>query len=439
MPEQLELTEELAIQKKERERERKLKLSGKTSETAREEKKPNPKFRMLYGKPSRPLRVGSLFSGIGGFEQALKLLRVKQEVAFACDSDQHVKQSYLANHSNNLNEEDWYDDVADFAENHADKYNNKVDLLVGGPPCQSFSIIGKHGGLSDDRGNLVFDFIDVIKKTHPRIFIFENVKGLLMINDGHAWDVIKEEFHDLDYKIDWRCLSARDFGIPQSRERLFVIGFRNKSINYAWPKPWTLDKVMHDLLEENTDKKYLLPPKGVKFVTNPENIKKRYTNVDQKIQSTQKANQQFNWHGDFIEVDHETYMDRYTLSKDVRDFVMEKGSGSFQASPDKDLDVARTILSTSHKMHRAGVDNYVERKKESQKNDELIIRRLTPRECLNLMGWVNKKYEPINFKIKYKDKIMSDTQLYRQAGNSIVVWVAAQIISTIRFDQLNLK
>ena len=66
-------------------------------------------------------------------------------------------------------------------------------------------------------------------------------------------------------------------------------------------------------------------------------------------------------------------MDRYTLSKDVRDFVMEKGSGSFQASPDKDLDVARTILSTSHKMHRAGVDNYVERKKESQKNDELII------------------------------------------------------------------
>ena len=132
-------------------------------------------------------------------------------------------------------------------------------------------------------------------------------------------------------------------------------------------------------------------------------------------------------------------MDRYTLSKDVRDFVMEKGSGSFQASPDKDLEVARTILSTSHKMHRAGVDNYIERKKESQKNDELIIRRLTPRECLNLMGWVNKKYEPIDFKLKHKGKVMSDTQLYRQAGNSIVVWVAAQIISTIRFDQLNLK
>ena len=259
-----------------------------------------------------------------------------------------------------------------------------------------------------------------------------------MINDGHAWDVVKEEFQNLGYKVDWRCLSARDYGIPQSRERLFVIGFRNNSIDYSWPKPWPLEKVMHDLLEEDTDKKYFLPPKGVKFVTDPENIKKRYTNIDQKIQSTQKANQQFNWHGDFVEVDHESYMDRYTLSKDVRDFVMEKGSGSFQASPDKDLDVARTILSTSHKMHRAGVDNYVERKKESHKNNELIIRRLTPRECLNLMGWVNKKYEPMDFKIKYKNKIMSDTQLYRQAGNSIVVWVAAQIISTLRFDKLGI-
>ena len=434
----LKISKKLNQQNTLKDNEEKLRRLGRISSHSKQEPQSNIKFRMLYGRPSRPLRVGSLFCGIGGFEQALKLLRVRQDIVFACDSDQHVKSSYLANHGEKLNNEDWFDDIKDFAKNHANRYKNKVDLLVGGPPCQSFSIIGKHGGLNDDRGNLVFDFIEVIRKSRPRIFIFENVKGLLMINDGHAWDIIKKEFQKLGYKIDWRCLSARDYGIPQSRERLFVIGFRNNSIDYSWPKPWPLEKVMHDLLEEDTDKKYFLPPKGVKFVTNPENIKKRYTNIDQKIQSTQKANQQFNWHGDFVEVDHETYMDRYTLSKDVRDFVMEEGSGSFQASPDKDLDVARTILSTSHKMHRAGVDNYVERKKESQKNDELIIRRLTPRECLNLMGWVNKKYEPIDFKIKYKGKIMSDTQLYRQAGNSIVVWVAAQIISTLRFDQLGI-
>ena len=108
MPHQLELTEELSKQKLELERERKLKLSGRTSETAKEEKKANPKFRMLYGRPTRTLRVGSLFCGIGGFEQALKFLKVKHKVAFACDSDQHVKQSYLANHGKKLNEEDWF-------------------------------------------------------------------------------------------------------------------------------------------------------------------------------------------------------------------------------------------------------------------------------------------------------------------------------------------
>ena len=199
---------------------------------------------------------------------------------------------------------------------------------------------------------------------------------------------------------------------------------------------------MRDFLERDTDKKYLLPPKGIDFVMKEKNRKKRYTNIDSDIQSTQKANQQYNWHGDFVSVDHNTYMDRYTLSDTVRKFVLDTGSKSFHSKPqvcnpsakveeNMGLSIARTILSTSHKMHRAGVDNYIKRKGSD-------IRRLTPRECLNLMGWVNKKYEPVDFIFEYKGKTISDTQLYRQAGNSIVVWVAAQIISTLRFDQLGI-
>ena len=84
-------------------------------------------------------------------------------------------------------------------------------------------------------------------------------------------------------------------------------------------------------------------------------------------------------------------------------------------------------------MHRAGVDNYVKRKSRLNK-----IRRLTPRECFNLMGWVDKNYMPIEFKTEYDGNVISDTQLYRQAGNSVVVWVIAQIISCLRFDQLNI-
>ena len=150
-------------------------------------------------------------------------------------------------------------------------------------------------------------------------------------------------------------------------------------------------------------------------------------------QSTQKANQQFNWHGDFVTVSHDVYLDRYTLSDKVQNFVMEKGSKTFNAKPDTNLSTARTILSTCHKMHRAGVDNYVKRKSRTNK-----IRRLTPRECFNLMGWVDKNYMPVEFKTEYDGNVISDTQLYRQAGNSVVVWVVAQIISCLRFDQLNI-
>ena len=430
---QLDLSKELSQLKKFKEREKKLKLSGIISPHSKEESKSNKKFKVLYGRPKRTLRLGSLFSGIGGFEQALKLLRIKYETAFVCDNDKFVKKAYFANHGDKINPKNWFDDIEDFNDDSVYDFLGKVDLLVGGPPCQSFSIIGKHGGLKDARGNLVFDYIDTIKKVNPRIFIFENVKGLLMIQDGHIWSTVKKEFEKLGYKLFWKCLNAKNYGIPQNRERLFVIGFRNQSINYKWPKPWPCTKVMQDFLENDVRKKYHLPKKGIDFVLKQNNLKKRYTNINETIQSTQKANQQFNWHGDFVTVPHNIYLDRYTLSDKVQNFVMEKGSKTFNAKPGTDLSTARTILSTCHKMHRAGVDNYIKRKNRPNK-----IRRLTPRECLNLMGWVDKNYMPIEFNTEYDGKIISDTQLYRQAGNSVVVWVVAQIISCLRFDQLNI-
>ena len=236
----------------------------------------------------------------------------------------------------------------------ASEYKNKVDLLVGGPPCQSFSMIGKHGGLDDHRGNLVFEYLRIIRECRPKIFVFENVRGLLMIQDGHPWHELLSEFENLGYKIDWRCLNAKDFGIPQNRERLFVIGFRNNSIPYAWPKPWESDKIMADFLEQGVGEKYLLPSKGWSFVTRKKNIKKGFTQVSGKRALCMKSRQQTNWHGDFVEVDHDTYMDRYTLSDTVQSFVLASGSKSFDVKPETDLKTARTILSTCHKMHRAG-------------------------------------------------------------------------------------
>lgn len=426
---QLDLSKELSQLKKLKDREKKLKLSGLISPHSKEESKSNKKFKVLYGRPKRTLRLGSLFSGIGGFEQALKFLRIKYETAFACDNDKFVKQAYFANHGDKINQKNWFDDIEDFNDDSVYDFLGKVDLLVGGPPCQSFSIIGKHGGLKDARGNLVFDYIDTIKKVNPRIFIFENVKGLLMIQDGHIWSTIKKEFEKLGYKLFWKCLNAKNYGIPQNRERLFVIGFRNQSINYKWPKPWPCTKVMQDFLENDVRKKYFLPKKGIDFVLRQNNLKKRYTNINETIQSTQKANQQFNWHGDFIfekalkklKYDEQLFeinevAEKYYSSESVEKYVRLEGTKSFKTKTETDLEIARPLLQSMHKMHRAGVDNYVTHSGR--------IRKLTPRECLRLMGFRD------DFKI-----VVSDTQIYRQAGNSIVVDVLIALLKQMDITQ----
>ena len=167
--------------------------------------------------------------------------------------------------------------------------------------------------------------------------------------------------------------------------------------------------------------KYFLPPKGVNFVTDQDNIKKKYTQINGEIALCQKANQQFNWHGDFVfesvgEEEFDEFIfnvndveEKYYLSDKVRDYVLAGGTKNFKTSIKTDLEVARPLLQSMHKMHRAGVDNYVTHKGK--------IRKLTPKECLRLMGFRD------DFNI-----VVSDTQMYRQAGNSIVVDVLIALL-----------
>ena len=129
-------------------------------------------------------------------------LKLKSKIVFAGDIDPHVKDAYFANY--NINQEDWHDDVAEFS---AKKYKGKVDLLVGGSPCQSFSMAGRRGGLDDTRGTLFHDFIRVVQESNPKIFIFENVKGVINHDGGNTWGVIKtklrfgQEAGDADISI----------------------------------------------------------------------------------------------------------------------------------------------------------------------------------------------------------------------------------------------
>ena len=376
-----------------------------------------PWFEKKFSNPKATINLATLFSGVGAIEYSLKRLNLKTNLVFAGDIDKFCKESYFENYK--IDEKNWHDDVTKFS---AKKYKYKVDLLVGGSPCQSFSMVGKRLGLEDTRGTLFYDFARIVDECKPRVFIFENVKGLINHDKGNTWRVMQDVFEDLGYDIHHQVLNSRDYGIPQNRERIFVVGFRKKT-QFIFPEPIELKTTMQDFLEDNINSKFYLGDKGVKFVTNEKNIKKRFTQINGEVALCQKRNQQSNWHGDFIFEGVEEFQDydefifdvnkvedKYYLSDKVSDYVLNSGTKNFYAKPETDLPVARALLSTMHKMHRAGVDNYVTYKKGR-------IRKLTPRECFRLMGFRD------DFKIT-----VSNNQAYRQAGNSIVVDVLIALL-----------
>ncbi len=332
------------------------------------------------------------------------------------NSQNKVKQTYMANYDISENEFHW--NVSFFDGSH---FKNQIDLFVGGSPCQSFSLVGKQRGLDDTRGTLFYEFARLVKEINPKVFIYENVKAILSNDNGETWKTITSIFESLGYDWKYEILNAKDFGIPQNRERVFVVGFRKdlKVNNFVFPQKIKLEKKMKDFLLDNVSGKYYLPKKGVDFVTSDKNLQKRYTQIDGDIQLCQKKNQQFNWHGDFIfeeeNKNNEQLMDdleKYFLSEKVKKYVLSTGTKGFYSKPETDLDIARPLLQSMHKMHRAGVDNYV--------TTNGRLRKLTPRECLRLMGFCD------SFKI-----VVSDTAAYQQSGNSIVVDVLINILKEI--------
>ena len=333
------------------------------------------------------------------------------------ESQNQVKKSYLANYKLDERHFHWNVSFLDGKE-----YQDKVDLFVGGSPCQSFSLVGKQRGLEDTRGTLFYEYARLVKEIRPKVFIYENVRAILSNDEGRTWQTIQDVFTSLDYTWDYQILNAKDYGIPQNRERVFVVGFRNDlklKEEFAFPEPIALKSLMKDYLLDNVSGKYYLPTKGVDFVTSDKNLMKRYTQIDGDIALCQKKNQQFNWHGDFVfeeeNKDKEKTMqdlEKYFLSEKVRKYVLASGTKGFYSKPETDLDIARPLLTTMHKMHRAGVDNYV--------TTDGRLRKLTPRECLRLMGFSD------SFKI-----VVSDTAMYQQSGNSIVVNVLMNIMHQI--------
>lgn len=210
---------------------------------------------------SNSLKVATVFSGgLAAPEWALKYLNVNHEVVFAAEIDKFARQLYLANHGDPSGP--FYSNVKEInGSNHRD-----IDLFIGGSPCQSFSVAGKGGGFKDTRGTLFFEYARLVNEIHPRCFIYENVRGILSNDKGNTWKTILQTFDELGYHYSHAVLNAKDYGTPQNRQRVFVVGFKNYDdyIHFNFPDPIGLKYKLKDLLEDDVDEKYFLSDKMLK-------------------------------------------------------------------------------------------------------------------------------------------------------------------------------
>lgn len=360
------------------------------------------------------IKLGTVFSGIGAIEQALKRMNVEHEIIFACDNGdvfidvdtnselKKIKQmstirekkeyanglykklsrktnfveiAYKGNYK--VRDDNYFYDIKLF---DGDDFNEKIDLFVGGSPCQSFSIAGARGGFDDTRGTLFYEYVRLVKEIQPKVFIYENVYGVLTHDKGKTWETMKAVFSELGYHFKWQILDAKNYGIPQGRRRLFVVGFKDENIcnAFLFPKPVNLKFVMQNFLLDNC-------AEG-NFVTDEE--------------------------GNIVLLPGGQIVEKY-LSKKLINYVLSPGTKKFyHEDAEIDLPIARAILSTQGNTHRASVNNYV--------TTNGHIRALEPREALRLMGF------PDSYNIN-----VSRAQSYKQSGNSIVVDVLIAIMKEI--------
>lgn len=393
------------------------------------------------------IKVGTDFSGIGSPEAALKRLNIPHKNIFACDIDKYAKQSFLELNSPDL----FYDNITtrDYKE------VPQLDLYVAGFPCQSFSLAGKRGGFDDTRGTLFFNVAEFIKVNQPECFILENVKGLLSHDNGKTYQTITDVLTNgggtlngqmgmdtiddgLGYHVYTQVLNTKDYGIPQNRERIFIVGFKQwRTFNFPVKMP--LLKRLKHILEQDVNDKYYLSNKLIKGF-----LRHNKRHIEEKNQTG------FNWKPKSINDIANCLRANAALCPTDNSILVHslyprssktgKGGTGHLSKQDGttyclDTGNAQAIEIKGAALRGRGKGKELEVRKDSLVNsittvqtDSIIkrnnIRRLTPLECWRLQGFTDEEF----FKAQ---KVNSDTQLYKQAGNSITVNVMAAILKKI--------
>lgn len=297
-------------------------------------------------------KIIDLFAGIGGMRRGFENASFKNiECVFTSEWDKYSKITYEKNYPN----EEVFGDITKIDE----KLIPNHDILLAGFPCQAFSQAGLGKGFSDTRGTLFFDIERILIKKQPKAFLLENVKRLKTHDDGKTLKTIIKHLKKAGYKnISIQILRARDFGLPQNRERIFIVGFLDEKIKFEFPKPILTKTSVGNILQSRVDDKYT---------------------ISDKLWTGHKRRKREN---------------------------KLKGKGFGYGIVDKNSEYTNTL---SARYYKDGSEILLSQQ-------DLNPRKLTPRECARLQGF------PDSFKIP-----VSDTQAYRQFGNSVPVNVIEKV------------
>jgi DNA (cytosine-5)-methyltransferase 1 len=305
------------------------------------------------------LKVGGLFAGIGGIELGFK--KVGFKISWANEIDKHAAITYRKNHKHRLFEKD----LKKLQTNEVEK----IDILTGGFPCQAFSVAGYRKGFEDDRGNVFFEILRFIDDLEPQVIFLENVKNLQGHDDGKTFNIILDELENRGYHINYKVLNSAEYAdVPQNRERIYIVGFKNKKVhdNFNFPKPKKLTKTINDLLDDEAEEKFYYSKS------------KYYTQLKKEMKNTDTV---YQWRRKYV---------RENKSKLCPTLTANMGTGGHNVP---------LII------------------------DKKDIRKLTPRECA--------RFQDYDDDFILCDSL-APSHLYKQIGNSVTVPVIEAIAKEIK-------
>lgn len=359
------------------------------------------------------LRVIELFGGIGALSKALKRSGVPHEIVDYVEIDSFAVKSYNALNGTSFIAQDiceWDKDI-------------KADLIMHGSPCQDFSIAGRQAGGNKDSGtrsSLMYETIRIVEKVRPKYVIWENVKNLLSARHLPNFNNYLEAMSSLGYTNHFKVLNAKDYGIPQNRERVFTVSILNgEDVDFSFPEPILLEKHLIDFLEDEVEERYFLSEaQSETLILNY----KEFTNKD-------KANVEGMLDIKGIEQVRRVY-DKESLCPTLSTMQGGNRQPKIRTANKQGYDIAQngdgidlTYPNSTTRRGRVGhgVAKTIPAKDVIGALQHDRVRRLTPRECWRLMGFDDEDFDKAS-------AVCSNSQLYKQAGNSIVVNVLEAII-----------